>query len=58
MQLSISRARAVADAIKSAGIESLRISFEGKGETSPMDTNDTVEGRKNNRRTEYILKKQ
>lgn len=55
--LSVARARAVADALKSHGIESGRISYEGKGESSPVTSNETEEGRRLNRRTEYTLAK-
>ena len=51
-RLSEGRANAVrADLIK-RGIDETRIEAEGYGETRPIDTNDTEEGRQNNRRVE------
>ena len=37
------------------GISPLRIEAEGKGESMPIDTNDTEEGRQNNRRVEFVV---
>ena len=51
-RLSEGRANAVrADLIK-RGIDGTRIEAEGYGESRPIDTNDTEEGRQNNRRVE------
>lgn len=51
-RLSEGRAEAVrADLIK-RGIDGARIEAEGYGESRPIDTNDTEEGRQNNRRVE------
>ncbi len=50
--LSENRAGAVYDYLIEKGIMSNRLSFKGMGETSPVDTNHTEEGRANNRRTE------
>lgn len=56
LRLSQSRAEAVRDALINKGISSSRITAVGRGETEPIDTNDTEEGRANNRRTEFIIK--
>ena len=56
LRLSQSRAESVTDALVSKGISGDRITAIGKGETEPIDTNDTEEGRANNRRTEFIIK--
>lgn len=57
-KLSENRANAVAEYIYSKGISKNRISVIGYGETHPVDTNDTEEGRQKNRRVEFkILKK-
>lgn len=48
--LSEGRAEAVRDALVEKGIDKARLEFEGRGESEPIDTNDTEEGRQNNRR--------
>lgn len=56
--LSQGRSQAVVDYMISQGIESLRLTAHGYGESKPIDTNDTPEGQANNRRVEFtILKK-
>jgi len=55
LKLSQGRAAAVVDYIKLAGIEGLRLQAKGYGETIPIDTNDTKEGRLANRRTEFVI---
>ena len=37
------------------GVDGERVESEGVGERSPVATNDTVEGRERNRRTEVVL---
>lgn len=51
--LSENRARSVYDYLISHSIAIERLSYKGYGETVPIDTNDTEEGRANNRRTEF-----
>ena len=53
--LSLNRAKAVYLQIIDLGIDAQRLSFEGRGESEPISTNDTEEGRANNRRTEFII---
>ncbi|MEP6795382.1 MAG: OmpA family protein [Saprospiraceae bacterium] len=56
-RLSEARAMAVYQYLVSRGIDAGMISYKGFGESKPIATNDTSEGRKQNRRTEfYILK--
>jgi outer membrane protein OmpA-like peptidoglycan-associated protein len=55
--LSENRAKAVYDYLISNGIESSRLSFKGYGSSKPIDTNDTDEGKANNRRTEVKIVK-
>lgn len=51
--LSENRARAVFDFLLKNGIETGRLSFKGFGESQPVDSNLTAEGRAKNRRTEF-----
>lgn len=51
-RLSEQRAKAVYDYLINKGIPSNRLSYKGYGETQPVATNDTDEGRRENRRTE------
>ena len=55
MELSLKRARAVYSYLISKNIDPLRLTYKGYGETKPVDTNDTPEGRANNRRTEFKI---
>lgn len=54
-QLSEGRANAVRDDLIERGINPDRIEAEGRGESQPIDTNDTEEGRQNNRRVEIEI---
>lgn len=56
MRLSEERAKSVMLALIDKGILPSRISSKGFGESRPIDSNDTEEGRKNNRRTEFVVK--
>lgn len=56
MKLSANRAQSVVDYLAAHGIDKNRLTFNGYGETKPMDTNDTEEGRQLNRRTEFEIK--
>ena len=51
--LSQNRAKAVVDYLVKAGIKSERLTFMGYGKEQPVATNDTEEGRQQNRRTEF-----
>ena len=53
--LSQRRADAVRDALVAAGVAAARISTQGLGESQPVATNDTEEGRARNRRVDVIL---
>ena len=55
--LSLNRAKVVSDFLVNKGILRERISCFGKGESKPIDDNLNEEGRRNNRRTEFILSK-
>jgi|GEM_PF-2055843 len=53
--LSLARAEAVVDYFKNKGISLDRLNAVGYGDSSPVDTNDTGEGRKHNRRIEFHI---
>jgi len=52
LDLSKRRAKTVMHYLKSKGIAASRMTAKGYGESRPMDTNDTLKGRSNNRRVE------
>ena len=54
-KLSDGRANAVMKDLIERGIAPERIQAEGRGESQPIDTNDTEEGRQNNRRVEIEI---
>jgi outer membrane protein OmpA-like peptidoglycan-associated protein len=51
-ELSVARARSVADYLESTGISADRVVIRGYGESRPLATNETIEGRQLNRRVE------
>ncbi|MCD4790356.1 MAG: OmpA family protein [Bacteroidales bacterium] len=53
LELSQNRAKAVYDYLSENGIDTNMLTYKGYGESQPVDTNDTEEGRANNRRTEF-----
>jgi outer membrane protein OmpA-like peptidoglycan-associated protein len=55
--LSENRAKAVVNYLKSHGIDGKRLLYKGFGDTQPVSTNDTEEGRAKNRRTELKVLK-
>ena len=54
-RLSEGRAKAVMQDLINRGIAADRLEAEGRGESEPIDTNDTEEGRQNNRRVEMEI---
>jgi len=55
--LSENRAKAVYNFLVNNGIDKKRLSYKGYGKTKPRSDNTTEEGRKQNRRTEFIITK-
>jgi OOP family OmpA-OmpF porin len=55
--LSQGRSQAVVDYLIGQGIDSYRLTAHGYGESKPIDTNETDEGRANNRRVEFTIVK-
>jgi outer membrane protein OmpA-like peptidoglycan-associated protein len=54
VKLSQTRADAVKAQLVKMGIAESRLTTKGFGESKPIDTNDTVEGKANNRRVEFV----
>jgi outer membrane protein OmpA-like peptidoglycan-associated protein len=55
LKLSTKRALSVSAYLQNQGINSDRLSTEGKGSASPVSSNETEEGRRLNRRIEFII---
>lgn len=56
LKLSQARAESVKQLlIQNYGIEAIRVTSKGFGETQPIDSNDTEQGRQNNRRVEATV---
>lgn len=58
MKLSEGRAKAVMDYLVAHGIEASRLTSKGFGETKPIASNDTDEGKEQNRRVEFLITQQ
>jgi len=55
MNLSQNRAGAVSGFLNSRGISNNRVSIKGFGETVPKYSNETADGRTQNRRVEFLI---
>jgi outer membrane protein OmpA-like peptidoglycan-associated protein len=55
IDLSVRRASAVKSYIVQQGVNGGRLTTEGKGETEPIASNNTVQGRAQNRRVEIVI---
>jgi outer membrane protein OmpA-like peptidoglycan-associated protein len=55
LKLSLGRAVSVVNYLLGKGVNNNRLSFKGLGEANPIATNDTEEGRAQNRRTELTV---
>lgn len=56
-KLSLERAKAVYNYLISNKIDPERLSYKGFGKNKPLAANDTEEGRKQNRRTSFLITK-
>lgn len=56
-ELSLNRAKAVAAYLMVKGVNPSNVSYKGYGSAKPIESNETEQGRKNNRRVEFIIKK-
>jgi len=56
LQLSSQRAEAVAEYLIDQNISPERLSFLGLGSAQPVQPNETLEGRKKNRRVEILIR--
>ena len=57
LELSTNRAKAVVEYLVQKGINSERMKYIGYGFSKPVASNDSEEGRKQNRRTEMMVVK-
>ena len=55
LTLSQERVDAVVKALVTRGVEAERLRAKGYGEAKPIATNDTAEGREQNRRVEFVI---
>lgn len=55
LELSENRAKSVYQYLLEKGIENERLTYKGYGENKPISTNDTEQGRRENRRTELKI---
>jgi OOP family OmpA-OmpF porin len=57
LELSKKRSIAVSNYLVSKGVDASRIATDGKGESMPIASNETSEGRDKNRRVEFTIMK-
>jgi len=57
-KLSDQRAKSVLDYLVGKGIDAKRLTSKGFGESKPIGSNDTEEGKEQNRRVEFIITEQ
>ena len=58
LALGLQRARSIEQILMKWGVEASQIEVDTKGESQPVDSNDSETGRQNNRRVEVRLIKQ
>ncbi|MCE3260649.1 MAG: OmpA family protein [Bacteroidetes bacterium] len=54
-ELSVKRAESVSNSVKMQGIKGSRITTVGYGETQPLESNESAEGRSQNRRVDIAI---
>ena len=54
-ELSVARAASAVRFLSESGVDSTRLSAVGYGEFNPIASNDTSEGKEQNRRVEVVL---
>ncbi len=57
LKLSVRRGKAVYDYLSGKGVSAARMKFNGKGDTEPVEDNETEEGRALNRRVEFVIRR-
>jgi OmpA-OmpF porin, OOP family len=58
LELGLDRVKGIQNLLVANGVPKSQIQIDSKGESQPVDTNETEEGRHNNRRVEVRLNKQ
>lgn len=57
LKLSVKRSKAVFDYLTKKGVPAEGMKYSGKGDSEPLEDNETEEGRAVNRRVEFVIKK-
>ena len=55
LKLSVRRGKAVYDYLSGKGVSTVRMKFNGKGDTEPVEDNETEDGRAINRGVEFVI---
>ena len=57
LKLSVKRSKAVFDYLTKKGVPAAGMTHNGKGDSEPLDDNETEEGRAINRRVEFVIRR-
>lgn len=57
LKLSVKRSKAVYDYLIKKGVAAARMKFNGKGDSEPVEDNETEEGRAMNRKVEFVIRR-
>lgn len=57
LKLSMKRSKTVFEYLANKGVAAARMKFGGKGDTEPVEDNETDEGRAINRRVEFVIRR-